>query len=343
MKIAAREIKGLIEKPNTNFLAYLFYGSDNGLIEERAKKLASVYCSNLDDPFSVSKLIGKNVHSDTTLLADALKAMTLIGDLRIIFLSGRATELAAALKSNLEYLNPDCRLIITAKDTTTKHSIVTLCDKNPKIASVACYPDEERDLYKLVSNSFSDQIIDINSELIYYIVSKLSSDRAINRNEIEKLILYSLNSKSIDRNEIDTLLGDNTSQVIDKLSETVFNGLPEDLAPLLAKIKIESIQPIVIIRSFQSYLKTLVAVNAQIQTGVTLQSAVSNLRPPVYFKRKQSVIKHSSICNLARCMSLMERLLSLEKQCKTGTNPDPYSLIGQSLLGIAISFSRQRV
>ena len=33
----------------------------------------------------------------------------------------------------------------------------------------------------------------------------------------------------------------------------------------------------------------------------------------------------------------------LEGQCKMGSNPNPYSLIGQSLLGIAIKLSNHRV
>ena len=40
MKIATRDILRLISRPNPNYLAYLFYGHDDGLITERARKIA---------------------------------------------------------------------------------------------------------------------------------------------------------------------------------------------------------------------------------------------------------------------------------------------------------------
>ena len=64
---------------------------------------------------------------------------------------------------------------------------------------------------------------------------------------------------------------------------------------------------------------------------------------PIYFKRKNAVTHHSNVCSVEWCLALLNRFVLLEKQCKRGTNPDPFSLIGQSLLGIAISLSRQRV
>ncbi|GIR78231.1 MAG: hypothetical protein CM15mP80_08560 [Alphaproteobacteria bacterium] len=46
MKIATRDILGLISKPNPNYLAYLFYGHDDGLSGARQKNCAPFYRSN---------------------------------------------------------------------------------------------------------------------------------------------------------------------------------------------------------------------------------------------------------------------------------------------------------
>ena len=58
MKIATRDILGLISEPNPNYLAYLFYGHDEGLINERARKIALHFTDEIDNPFSVSRLSG---------------------------------------------------------------------------------------------------------------------------------------------------------------------------------------------------------------------------------------------------------------------------------------------
>ena len=84
-------------------------------------------------------------------------------------------------------------------------------------------------------------------------------------------------------------------------------------------------------------------VNASIETGLSIETAINDIRPPIYFKKKQSVINHTKIFSIKRCSNLLEKFTQLEKKYKTGSTPDPYCLIGQSLLGIAISLSYQRV
>ncbi len=343
MKILPRDIASLFGKPNKKFFAYLLHGMDAGLIDERAKELALLFSDNLNDPFSVTRLTGKEVQVDPALLADALNALTLVGKMRVVLLSGTVTELVSAIKSNIEYLHSECRLIVSAKDSTNKHSLVTLCDKHPNIASVACYPDEGEKRKKLIYETLSQNDIDISSHLIEYISNKLGNDRSINRNEIEKITLYAAKTKSINKEEIDFVLGDNSLPILDKLIDNVFKGKTETIGPLLTKIRAEGIQPVAITRYFQSHVKILITISAQKQKGLTVQTAVNNIRPPIYFKRKQSVIDHSKIFSMKGCSSLMERFMQLEGQCKMGSNPNPYSLIGQSLLGVAIKLSSHRI
>ena len=343
MKILPRDIASLFGKPNKKFFGYLLHGMDAGLIDERAKELALLFSDNLNDPFSVTRLTGKEVQVDPALLADALNSLTLVGKMRVVLLSGTVTELVSAIKSNIEYLHAECRLIVSAKDSTNKHSLVTLCDKHPNIASVACYPDEGEKRKKLIYETLSQNDIDISSHLIEYISNKLGDDRSINRNEIEKITLYAAKTKTINKEEIDFLLGDNSLQILDKLVDNVFKGKTETIGPLLTKIRAEGIQPVVITRYFQSHVKILITISAQKQKGLTVQTAVNNIRPPIYFKRKQSVIDHSKLFSMKGCSSLMERFTKLEGQCKMGSNPNPYSLIGQSLLGVAIKLSSHRI
>ena len=343
MKILSRDIPSLFEKPNSKFFAYLLHGMDAGLIDERAKELALLFSDNLNDPFSVTRLTGKEVHGDPALLADALNAMTLIGTMRVVLLSGTVTELMPVIKSNIEYLHKECRLIISAKNSTSKHSLVTLCDKHPNIASIACYPDEDKQRQKLICNILLQNDINISSNLLEYISNKLGNDRSINRSEIEKISLYAAKTKSVSEEEIDLVLGDNNLPMLDKLVDNVFKGKTETIGPLLTKIRAEGIQPVVIARYFQSHIKILITINAKKQKGFSTQAAVNNIQPPIYFKRKQSVVDHSKLFSIKGCSALMERFILLEVQCKMGSNPNPYSLIGQSLLGVAIKLSSHRI
>ena len=343
MKISSRDFISLVKNPSEKFFAYLLHGLDAGLIDERTNQLALLYTKNLDDPFSVSRLKGKDIQTDPALLTDTINAMGLFGSIRIIILSGTATELAPAIKININNLNSDCRLIISAKESTSRHSLVTMCEKHPRIASIACYPDEAEQLQQLISETLFKQEINISPELLKYASGKLGPNRAINKSEIEKIVLYAATKKVVSKEDIDILLGDNSSQILDRLIDNVFSGKTEKLGALLSQTRLDGVQPIVIIRFFQSYIKLLISINASVNSGLSAQLAVNNMRPPIFFKRKQSVVSHSKIFSIKHCSNLLEKFTQLEKQFKSESKGDPYSLIGQSLLGIAISSSRHRV
>ena len=155
--------------------------------------------------------------------------------------------------------------------------------------------------------------------------------------------MYPLKSFPCKVEEIDFVLGDNNLPILDKLVDNVFKGKTETIGPLLTKIRAEGIQPVVITRYFQSHVKILITIGAKKQKGLSIQTAVNGIRPPIYFKRKQSFINHSKLFSIRGCFALMERFMQIEGQCKMASNPNPYSLIGQSLLGISIKLSNHRV
>lgn len=47
MKIAARDVAGLLKAPATGYSAYLLYGPDQGLVRERARQLSDYFVTSL--------------------------------------------------------------------------------------------------------------------------------------------------------------------------------------------------------------------------------------------------------------------------------------------------------
>ena len=70
MKIAARDVAGLLKAPGSRYSAYLLYGPDQGLVRERAGLLARHFSEAPDDPFAQANLTGQHVSEDKARLAD---------------------------------------------------------------------------------------------------------------------------------------------------------------------------------------------------------------------------------------------------------------------------------
>ena len=72
MKIATKDISGILKSLDSRFLLYLFYGQDQGLARERSTKISQDFAKNLDDPFVVARLSGNQLEANPALLQDEM-------------------------------------------------------------------------------------------------------------------------------------------------------------------------------------------------------------------------------------------------------------------------------
>ena len=171
---------------------------------------------------------------------------------------------------------------------------VHFCEQHPLIASIACYPDEDENLQQFIRTNLSGHGINVSIELIDYISEKLSGDRAINRREIEKLALYAANTKTIDQQEIDSLLGDNISQLIDRLVNAVAGSSLTQSDVIIVDFGTATTFDIVtMVSGMPIYKGGIIAPG--IQTSLNTLFEKASLIPKITLKKNNNVIGNDTI------------------------------------------------
>lgn len=338
MKIAARDIARLISAADPKFCAYLFYGPDIGLISERADKILRQFHPSGDDDFAISRLSGPELAQDKTLLSDNLNAIPMLGGTRVVILSGDGTELTDSVKLALSQMNPESRLIIQARNVNTRHALVKLCDGAPQCASVGCYPDDSHAVSELATQMLAEYQISISSEALALLTSKLGSDRQASRQEVEKLALYAAEKKQISSEDVELMLGDGASIETDALCVAILSGDVEQFSQQLARLQLEAIQPILVIRQLMGLF--MVLMRARDASGQADLQALNSIRPPLHFKMKPVISRQVSLWSLAQVRDAVNKLQELELQLKSSHSASPYSLMGQNLLGLTLRARR---
>ena len=336
MKIAPRDIAALLAKPDPRYKAFLFYGHDEGLVRERAKKTASHFTDNLDDPFAVSHLNGQDVSTDKARLADSLNALPAFGGMRLVMLSGAGTEMTESVKQALDSLHDDARLIIQARDVNTRHALVKLCDQHGSCASVGCYQDDSRSLSDLAREIFTRDNISIDRDSLALLTSRLGSDRAISRGEIEKLALYTGPGNQLTQDDIEQALGDSGAVVQDQMTIAILNGNTKQFKQLYMRAKQDGQPPISLLRQTLTLFRGMLAARLAMDAGTPSASAVSVIRPPLHFKTKPVVSAHLGKWTSKQLADVVERLIDTEILIKSAGSADPATLTGQTLLGLVL-------
>ena len=338
MKITSKQISNFLAKPSEKICAILLHGSDAGLRSTRSRQLASLYCDNLDDVFSVTHIDGSSLRLEPSKLADAAAEIPMLGR-RLVLVKASGTELLNACKLLLAQPIPDAMVIIDASDTTTKHAVVKLFETTETTAAIGCYPDNDIDIRQIAQSIFKQDNVSIDQDALNLICSRLGSDHAATRTELEKLALLAGPGGHLDHKMISEALGDSAVLAIDDVANAMANGKVLALSTALHKAWLEEVSCIMIIRGCQTYFNQLRMIGFAIDKGQSAQSAVRSLRPPVHFKLQDALIKHAKRWQPTRCLDMVNRLQDIEIKLKTKSITDR-TLASQSLLGLCLRASK---
>ncbi len=339
MKIAPRQIANFLAKPPGKISAILLHGSDSGLRSSLRQQLAALYSDDLDDVFSVTYINGASLSGEPGKIADAAAEIPISGN-RLVLVKASGTELLDACKLLLAKPVNDAMVIIDASETTTKHALVKLFETSDKAAALGCYPDNSLDIQKLAQSIFKQNNVSVERDGLALVSSRLGSDHAVTRAELEKLALLAGPGGTLTSETISEALGDSAVLAVDGVANALATGDVQALSKALAKAWREEASCVLIIRGCQAYFYQLGMLGYAVVAGKSPQSAVQGLRPPVHFKLQNVLIGHLKNWHPQRCMNFVNRLQDIEIEIKS-KKIDAQLLSSQSLLGLCLRVRRK--
>lgn len=236
MKINAREAERLLKNPDPTLQVFLVYGPDSGLVRERAELLTRHLVKDPDDPFTVTRLTEEDLKSEPSRLADSMAALSLMGDAPLVRLrlsgdmAAVGTYLASLAKGDYR---AEARLVIEAGDLRKSSKLRKSAEDGPQFAAIACYADSARDLIRIAEDMFAAEKLELATDARAMLLPFLEGDRALARQEIEKLILFkglaSQRSEvpaTIDRDDIAAISAAGADAALDQILDPTFLGQP---------------------------------------------------------------------------------------------------------------------
>jgi DNA polymerase-3 subunit delta len=315
MKIAPKDVSALLKNP-ARYRAVLIYGVDEGQVRERRDQIVQAVASAPEDPFSTVKLESPNVIAEPNQLFESLSAMSLMGEPPVTIIREATDKLTPIITSALE--DPACSnfLILTAGELKTSSSLRKLFEKEKNTACLACYADEGRNLHQTVRSFFQEHKIHASPDVIQLLCDHLGNDRAVTRKELEKIDLYLGEERSLTMDHLHQLLGENKTLTTDDLAQALLNGDTAHTVRCIELLMQEGQHAVALLRSTIRYTERLLTAKQHMQEGMSADQALSQLRPPVFFKQKPAMQKQLQIRSLVQLEKLLALLVTAEKQAK---------------------------
>lgn len=304
-----------LSRPPRDAAVVLFFGSDRGLVSERARQFAAATGLPLDDAFSVVRLDGASIEAEPGRLDDEARTISMFAAERLIWIRNAANGkvLVEAVKRLAAEPPSGARILIEAGElkkgvglrgcvATAKHAI-----------GLPCYADDGRMLNLLIDQELEEAGLSMTLEARSRLREALGGDRLASRGELAKLVLYSRGMSEIGVEEVEAAVSDAAGLSADAAVDAVLAGRTLDADRLISRILAQGAQVHALLTAAMRQLSTLALLRRAMDAeGRTAQAAVASARPPVFFSRQKDVetaLRRWDAVGIAAILSRLQSVL----------------------------------
>jgi len=334
MKLQGAAIEKFLRQPDPGVRAVLIYGSDEGLVRERAATLGRQVVPDLNDPFRVASLAADALAADPTLLADEAASLSLMGGRRLVRVRDGSDKTTRALAQLLEAPAGDSLAVIEAGDLTPRSTLRKLAESAPQAAALPCYVEDEAGLARTLRAQIAEAGKTIDPDAERMLASSLVGDRMLARGEVDKLLIYMGEDQSITLADVEATVIDAAALGMDDAVRAAAEGDFAALDRCLARLAAEGVSGVAILRIAQTYFRRLHLTRARVDGGADIGQALSQLQPPLFFKLRDAFGNQVRRWPLRRLAAALDRLVEAEAASKR-TGADDMLLAADALLTVA--------
>jgi DNA polymerase-3 subunit delta len=338
--LRGREIDTYLARPDPSRPIILLYGPDAGLVRERAEALLASAVDDPSDPFSLVRLDGDELSAEPSRLVDEALTIPLFGGRRAIRVRAGSRSFASGIDALADVPLKDCRIVIEAGELRAESPLRKACERAKTAVAIACYPDTERDLTKLIDDELRLSNLRIASDARAVLMGLLGGDRVASRNELRKLALYAHGKGEVTLDDVMAVVADASELKIDPIVDGAFAGNAAAVESEFAKAMVAGTYPGVIISAAQRHAAWLHKSALAIAEGTPASAVLDGGFPRLHFSRKPSVEAALRNFDAARLLVVIDQLataaLEMRKQATLA------AVIAQrALLSIAVNAKRR--
>ena len=301
-----------------NHNIFLFYGENEGLKKEFKEKLITQHKEE-----EILNLFQDDIIKNKDILINEVINKSLFNEKKIIFINQASDKVLDIIEEIADNIKEE-RIFLFSDVLDKKSKLRNYFEKSKSCGIVACYQDNEMTIRKLIFKKLS-AYQGLTNEVVNFIIQNTGLDRNKINNEIDKIMSF-FKDKKIDLKTIDLLLNIRSSDDFNVLKDEALNGNKINTNRLLADTVFEDENNVYYLNLINQRIKKLSEIDNIKKDNSDIESIISNLKPPVFWKDKPQIIMQSKKWDKAKLQEALKKTYNLEIEIKSN------SLIRKDLL-----------
>lgn len=264
---------------------FLVYGENEGLKNETIQILKKNFNGNIER-YDETQILNNNEN-----FYEKIFNKSLFEKEKIIIINRCSEKIFEIIEKLLDKNIADIKIILNANILERKSKLRNLFEKSKKLVVVPTYKDTPIALIEIAKKFFNNYKISISQETINLLVDRCNGDRGHLKSELDKILIYIHNKKSINLNEIHTLTNLSENFSINELVDTSLSKNARRTSKIINESNYKSEDGILILRTFLQKAKRLLKLYEQKSESISFDNLINIYKPPIFWKDKPIIKK----------------------------------------------------
>ncbi len=296
---------------NFNSKIFLFHGVNEGQKEEIIeKKFKPLFGENL------FKYLESEIFSDIDNFYNQILSKSFFEKNKLIIIKNASDKIKNEIEILREKKLDDIKIILISNILDKKSKLRNFFEKEKDLVSIAFYSDNNETLSTITKTFFSKKNIPISQESINLIVNRANGDRKSLNNELLKIESFLTNKKKITIEEIYILTNLSENYSINELVDNCLAKNKDKILYIINENNFSFEDTIIIIRTFLIKAKRLIKLKQNMRINKSIDQAILNFKPPIFWKDKELVKKQIKIWTLDKTYKLIDEINKIELNIK---------------------------
>jgi DNA polymerase-3 subunit delta len=271
-----------IKSSKSNF--FLVYGKNEGL----KKKIIEENLLHKNDS-KLERFDENEIINNFENFLSSLLTKSFFEEKRSILISRVIDKILKVFEDIEDKKIEDIKIILNAPILDKKSKLRSFFEKQKEIVCIPVYNDENYTLSLIANDFFKKNKIQISRETINLLVDRCAGDRINLDTELEKISLFLKDKNKITIEEIMTLTNLSENYDISDIADSCLSKNSTKISKILNENNFGEEDCIIIIRTLLAKSKRLKTLLEEILQNKDIDLAISNFKPPIFWKDKTVV------------------------------------------------------
>ena len=285
---------------------FLVYGENEGLKKEIIQSLKKKFNGNVEN-YDETQII-----ENKELFYEKILNQSLFEKEKIVIINRCSEKIYEVIENILEKKILDTKIILNANILEKKSKLRNLFEKEEKLVIIPTYKDTPLNLLELARKFFYNYKVSISQEAINLLVSRCNGDRGYLKTELDKVLVYMHDRKSINLEEIYKLTNLSENFSINELVDTSLSKNFKKTTEIINESSYKLDDGIIILRTYLQRAKRLLNIYEKQNNNTDWDSLINNYKPPIFWKDKPIIKKQLENWSKSKIKDLINNINKTE-------------------------------